>query len=122
MLTVTIRHQLIVAVGLCLFSTGSLAHRQVDAVNAKPESSTKSAGVDQHGQNYCLRQGHNIYASATLKSSVVGFVSVNEVWHHYNSVGNWSLGYVVKKGHDERGYIPKGVLKAPTSKDKISCP
>lgn len=121
MLTVTIGRQLILAVGLCLFAAGIPTDRQIHDVKAKPEFATKSAGADQHGQNFCLRQGHNIYISATLKSRSTGFVSVNEVWHHYNTVGNWSLGYV-RKRPEARGYIPKGVLKAPTSNDKPNCP
>ncbi|HEX6290537.1 MAG TPA: hypothetical protein VFZ66_15215 [Herpetosiphonaceae bacterium] len=72
------------------------------------------------GGNFCLTQGHNVYQSASFNSGVVGWVSYYDVWHHYNSSGNWSLGYVVTKSWI-RGYIPLGIIQYETYHDATRC-
>jgi len=62
----------------------------------------------QSGTNYCVNQGHNVYQSPSLDSPRVGWVSYYDVWHHYSTNGNWSLGYVRAGGPD--GYVPLGIL------------
>jgi hypothetical protein len=62
----------------------------------------------QAGTNYCVNQGHNVYQSASLNSPKAGWVSYYDVWHHYSTNGNWSLGYV--RGGGVSGYVPLGIL------------
>ncbi|WP_433260631.1 hypothetical protein ACQPZF_24635 [Actinosynnema sp. CS-041913] len=45
---------------------------------------------------------------ATSNSTRVGWVSYYEVWHHYSTSGNWSLGY--DRRTDVAGYVPLGIL------------
>lgn len=66
--------------------------------------------ADQHGTNYCVSGVFAVHQSASLDSAVVGNIARSEVWHHYNGVGNWSLGYVRGDSEVRRGYIPLGAL------------
>lgn len=63
------------------------------------------------GSNFCLRQGSNVYASATYSSPKVGWVGYYDTWHHYSTTGNWSLGYVEYSSPIIRGYIPVSLLQ-----------
>jgi hypothetical protein len=66
------------------------------------------AQAAQVGTNFCVNQGHDIYSSATFNSTRVGWVSYYDVWHHYSTSGNWSLGYDRQNG--QAGYVPLGIL------------
>lgn len=81
---------------------------------------TAALADHQHGYNVCLNQGHSVYQSSTFDSPRVGWVSYEEVWHHYDTEGNWSLGYV--RGRDGvQGYIPKGTFQYETGHDAMRC-
>ncbi len=88
------------------------------AVSIAPDVTIES---HQQGGNFCLTQGHNVYASATFNARTVGFISYYEVWHHYSTSGNWSLGYIRNRATEVRGYIPTGVFQYETTHDALSC-
>jgi hypothetical protein len=79
-------------------------------------------GADQRGTNFCVHQGHNVYQSATFDSPRVGWISYYDVWHHYSTHGNWSLGYV--RGGGPAGYVPLGILAQDlgNSSNATTCP
>lgn len=80
------------------------------------------AQADQAGTNFCVNQGHDVYASATFDSARVGWISYYGVWHHYSTHGNWSLGYV--RGGGPSGYVPLGILAQDlgNSSTATTCP
>ncbi|WP_027344633.1 hypothetical protein [Hamadaea tsunoensis] len=90
------------------------------AIAATVAASPASAQV---GTNFCVSQGHDVYSSASVNSTRVGWVSYYDVWHHYSTSGNWSLGYV-RGNPGIAGYVPLGILAQDlgNSSNATSCP
>lgn len=50
--------------------------------------------ADQHGTNYCVSGVFAVHETPSMDSPVLTDIHANEVWHHYNTDGNWSVGYI----------------------------
>lgn len=105
----------------CQTSVGLADSASVSSAALAGEPTPPTTDSHNQGGNFCLTQGHNIYRDANFSSPSGDYVSYTDVWHHYSTTGNWSLGYV--KGSDpiERGYIPKGLFQYETFHDATRC-
>jgi len=72
--------------------------------------SAGTASADQHGTNYCVSGVFAVHSTPSMDSPVLTNIASNEVWHHYSTDGNWSMGYIRARADGSRGYIPLGAL------------
>jgi hypothetical protein len=72
--------------------------------------STTEASADQHGTNYCVSGVFAVHQTPSMDSPVLDNIAATQVWHHYSTDGNWSMGYIRGTAEGSRGYIPLGAL------------